>query len=256
MDLQTIVADETGEERLAKPSTIAFIAPNAVTGLALWSGLVSFYFSVEGQYEAALAAIIISAILDGFDGRLARKLKSSSRFGAEFDSLADVISFGVAPAFLLYSWSGERLNGILALSLMLFALGSALRLARFNSSLDQAVPTWRKAYFIGMPTPSAALAVLLPVVAYDLQTANLTLVALHTALIGVLMISTVPTFSGKGCASKVGMRLAVGAVLVSLIVLAVLPPREAFAVAVMAYWASIPVSWLSFRRMARLRIET
>jgi CDP-diacylglycerol--serine O-phosphatidyltransferase len=250
MNASKIIAEDMSGKQPPKPSTAALVAPNAVTAPALCSGLVSFYFAVEGAYMQALAAIVLSAILDGLDGRVARRLNASSHFGAEFDSLADVISFGAAPAFLVYTWSADRLDGFLALALMLFVLSSALRLARFNSSIDQQTPAWRRAYFTGMPTPAAAMAVLLPVVMFDASTVNIQAVALYAALVAYLMISTLPTFSGKGHAMTGRSLLAVEAALLSSAVLLVLHPRETFTVAVITYLASIPLSWLSFRRKA------
>lgn len=236
------------------PSRFARLLPNAITALALCSGLISIRFSIEKEFDYALAAVVASAILDGLDGRLARKLHVSSRFGAEFDSLADFLSFGVAPIVLLFFWAGDAITGLLSLYLMVFALASAIRLARFNALSDPAEAAWRKAYFTGMPTPSAALAVLLPVSVAGPTPGAMQWVGLYAVLIALLMVSRIPTFSGKRWAvgsSRLAMAgfLAAGAVLSAVVVLY---PRELLVTFTVLYISSIPVSWINFRHDQRV----
>ena len=240
---------EQNEELQHGPSALARILPNAITASALCAGLVSVHLSVEGRYDMALGAIIVSAILDGLDGRVARKLGSSSRFGAEFDSLADFLSFGLAPIVLLYFWSGEQMTVAVGLCFMTFALGSALRLARFNSKLDEPTAIWRRAYFTGMPTPSAALAVLLPVSLVEPTPATMHLVGMYAVFIAVLMVSNIPTFSGKklNLGDHGKRRLLLQAAALVVIVLFAIYPREIMVFAMLGYLASIPVSWHRFR---------
>ncbi|HXV31221.1 MAG TPA: CDP-diacylglycerol--serine O-phosphatidyltransferase, partial [Sinorhizobium sp.] len=231
------------------PSRIARQLPNAITALALCSGLISVRFSIEKEFDYALAAIVASAVLDGLDGRLARRLHVSSRFGAEFDSLADFLSFGVAPIVLLFFWADEAITGLTSLYLMAFALASAIRLARFNAQADPAEAAWRKAYFTGMPTPSAALAVLLPVSVAVPTPSSMQWAGLYALLIALLMVSRVPTFSGKKWAigsSRLAMAALIGAVAVLSVVL-ILYPRELLVTFTLLYLSSIPVSWISFR---------
>ncbi len=142
---------------------VRMLVPNFFTLLALCAGLTSIRMGIEGRYELALGAIVFAALLDGIDGRVARLLKASSRFGAELDSLADFVNFGVAPAFLIFNWGLGSLKSLGWICVMIFALASALRLARFNIASDEERPKWESAYFIGMPTPAAAIVVLLPV---------------------------------------------------------------------------------------------
>lgn len=125
---------------------IARFVPNSVTALALCCGLVSIRFSIEQQFDHAIAAIIIAALLDGIDGRLARKLEACSRFGEEFDSLADFLSFGVAPVVLLFFWSEEHMTVLLSVSLMVFVVASATRLARFNAQAAEPGARWRNLF--------------------------------------------------------------------------------------------------------------
>ena len=243
-----VAAVEQIDELQHGPSALARILPNAITASALCAGLVSVHLSVEGRYDMALGAIIVSAILDGLDGRVARKLGSCSRFGAEFDSLADFLSFGIAPIVLLYCWSGDYMTVAVGLCFMTFALGSALRLARFNSNLDEPAAPWRRAYFSGMPTPSAALAVLLPISLIDPSPATMNLIGLYAAFIAVLMVSNIPTFSGKklGFGGRGKKRLVLETIALLVIVLFAIYPREIMVIALFGYLASIPVSWYRF----------
>ena len=178
------------------------ILPNLVTLLALCAGLTSIRMSIEQRFDAAVAAIAIAALLDGIDGRVARFLKSTSRFGAELDSIADFVNFGVAPAILLYVWSLDEVRSLGWIAALVFAICAALRLARFNVALDNPDrPEWQANYFVGVPAPAGAMTVLLPVymefvgTPHGFWTAPLVLV--YTLAIGLLMVSRVPTWSGK-----------------------------------------------------------
>lgn len=233
---------------------MARFLPNSVTALALCCGLVSIRFSIEQQFDHAIVAIIIAAVLDGVDGRLARKLEACSRFGEEFDSLADFLSFGVAPVVLLFFWSEDFMTVLLSVSLMVFVVASATRLARFNAQAAEPGARWRKAYFTGLPTPSAALSVLLPVSVVEPGAAAMQWTAAYALVIALLMVSTVPTFSGKTTqlhlSGAVRAALVVAAALATIAVLFF--PRQALVAFTLVYLASIPVSWLQFRRQRRM----
>jgi CDP-diacylglycerol--serine O-phosphatidyltransferase len=140
------------------------LLPNAVTVVALCSGLSAVYFALSGRFELCVAAGGIAALCDALDGRLARMLDASSRIGAELDSLSDLVSFGVAPALVMYIWAlqGTRLGWVVAL---VFAVCMALRLARFNTLLDVDQPLYAKEFFVGVPAPAAALLSGLPLYA-------------------------------------------------------------------------------------------
>src|ERR1700720_707432 len=134
------------------------ILPNLVTLLALSMGLTAIRFAVDGQYETAVIAVIGAAILDGLDGRLARALRGTSRFGAELDSLADFVDFGVAPALILYFCGLHEMKSFGWFSALVFAVAAALRLARFNVMIDDPTrPQWHVHFFTGMPPPAGAL---------------------------------------------------------------------------------------------------
>src|ERR687888_271617 len=140
------------------------LLPNLITLLALCAGLTAIRLAVEDKLEWAVAAIVFAAMLDGIDGRLARMLKGTSRFGAELDSLADFVNFGVAPALILYFWGLHDLKSAGGIAAMVFAICAGLRLARFNVMIDDPNrPAWAANFFVGMPAPGGAIAVLLPI---------------------------------------------------------------------------------------------
>src|SRR5260370_15391614 len=140
------------------------LLPNIITLLALCAGLTAIRLELEDRLEWALAAIVFAALLDGVDGRIARMLKGTSRFGAELDSLADFVNFGVAPGLILYFWTLHELKSAGWIAAMVFAICAALRLARFNLTIDAPNrPAWAGNFFVGMPAPAGAITVLLPI---------------------------------------------------------------------------------------------
>src|SRR5467141_2015274 len=142
------------------------LVPNVITLLALCAGLTAIRLAVEDRLGWALAAIVFAAMLDGIDGRVARMLKGTSRFGAELDSLADFVNFGVAPALILYFWELHELKSAGWIAALVFAICAALRLARFNVMIeDPNRPAWAANYFVGVPAPAGAITVLLPIYA-------------------------------------------------------------------------------------------
>lgn len=234
---------------------VRMLVPNFFTLLALCAGLTSIRMGIEGRYDLALAAIVFAAFLDGIDGRIARLLKASSRFGAELDSLADFVNFGVAPAFLVFNWGLGGLKSAGWICVMIFALASALRLARFNAAIEDDKPRWQSNFFTGMPTPAAAIAVLLPVYLYQLGFEDLKsplalkVVLVYTLFIAFMMVSTIPTYSGKLLGERVGREwvlpifvLAVGGVAMLLTY-----PYETLAFITVAYLVTIPLSWRRFQ---------
>ena len=178
------------------------IFPNLLTLFAICSGLTAIRFAIEGRMEFAIGAIILAAFLDGIDGRVARFLKSTSRFGAEMDSLADFVNFGVAPAMILYFTQLSEIRSIGWIAALLYAICACLRLARFNVMLDTPnAPKWHNKYFTGVPAPAAAMIVLIPIyvalLGVELTQVTAWIVAAYTVGVGLLMVSNLPTFSGK-----------------------------------------------------------
>lgn len=238
---------------------VRLMVPNFFTLLGLCAGLTSIRMGLEGRYELALAAIVFAALLDGIDGRVARLLKASSRFGAELDSLADFVNFGVAPAFLIYNWGlgGFKSGGWICV--MIFALASALRLARFNMALDEDRPRWQSNYFMGMPTPAAAIVVLLPfylqrVGIVDARASSflLQLSLLYTLVIAVLMVSAIPTFSGKLLGERIAREwvLPMFVAAIGFVAMLLTYPYVTLTIASLVYLAFIPVSWKRFQQLA------
>ncbi len=180
------------------------LVPNLVTLLALCLGMTAIRFAIEGSIEWAVSAIAAAAVLDGLDGRIARALKGTSRFGAELDSLVDFVDFGVAPGVVLYVSGLDQMKSLGWLATLVFVIACALRLARFNVSVDDPdTPDWRKNFFVGMPAPAGAIVGLLPVYLRFLlsdPSGAPRFVGLEIAyVVGValLMASRVPHFSGK-----------------------------------------------------------
>ncbi len=234
------------------------LAPNLVTLLALCAGLTSIRLAFENRYMLALAAIVFAAVLDGIDGRLARYLKGTSRFGAELDSLSDFVNFGVAPALILYFWGLHDLKSAGWIAAMAFAICAGLRLARFNVMIDEPDrPAWTANFFVGMPAPAGAITVLLPIYAAFLgvpRSGFLTWITLfYTLGIAALMVSRLPVFSGKRVGTRVPPEM-VGPLIV-LVVLAfaslIAYPWIVLTAGTLAYLACLPFGWLSYRRYDR-----
>jgi CDP-diacylglycerol---serine O-phosphatidyltransferase len=236
---------------------VRVLAPNLVTLLALCSGLTSIKLAIEGRIELALYCIIAAAILDGIDGRLARMLKGTSKFGAELDSLTDFVNFGCAPAIILYIWILNGLGNAGWIVALAFAICGALRLARFNVQLeDPNKPAWAGNFFTGIPAPAGALCVLLPVyiVLVGLPKAYVPaiVVLIYTALVGALMISKVPTFSGKKMGLSVGREKVIFLLLGLAIFVAFLVTYtwEVMLVCTLIYLAFLPIGVNAWRKLA------
>jgi CDP-diacylglycerol---serine O-phosphatidyltransferase len=226
--------------------------------LALCAGLTAIRMAFEDRYVLALAAIVFAAILDGIDGRLARFLKGTSRFGAELDSLSDFVNFGVAPALVLYFWGLHDLKSAGWIAAMTFAICAALRLARFNVMIDDPDrPAWTGNFFVGMPAPAGAITVLLPIYAAFLglpRTGFLTWLTLfYTLGVASLMVSRLPVFSGKRVGTRVPPEM-VGPLIVLVVLtiaLLIAYPWILLTAGTLVYLTSLPFGWLSYRGYER-----
>jgi CDP-diacylglycerol---serine O-phosphatidyltransferase len=239
-----------------KSIPVRVLLPNLITLLALCSGVTAIRFAFEGRYELAVASVMLAVVLDAVDGRLARFLKGTSRFGAELDSLADFVNFGVAPAILLYVWSLNSLRTLGWVIALVLAICCALRLARFNVALDDPnKPAWASRFFTGAPAPAGAGLALLPFYLGFLGIIDeghgwALLIGPYVVVVALLMVSRVPTFSGKHMGRIRGdMVLPVLGLGVLAVVMLISYPWEFLSIVSFAYLALIPVSIRSQRRL-------
>ena len=232
------------------------VVPNAITALALCAGLSGVRFAIGEDWERAVMMIVVAGVLDGLDGRVARMLRGESRFGAELDSLADAISFGVSPALVLYLWSLrglERAGWIAALMLAVFC---ALRLARFNAQIDAGdQPRKAAGYFTGVPAPAGAGLAMLPLIAWLWSGAPVLrsywLVAPWVAFVALLMVSSVATYSWKSFRLRRHVRFEAIAAAVVLAGLLVAYPWQTLTAISIAYLLAIPFSAYGYLRIRR-----
>jgi CDP-diacylglycerol--serine O-phosphatidyltransferase len=250
-------------QRRIRDIPVRAIFPNLLTLLAICSGLTSIRFSIEGRIELAVGAILLAAILDGLDGRVARFLKSTTRFGAQMDSLADFVNFGVAPAMMLYFTLMDSVRSFGWIAALIFAICVCLRLARFNVMLDMPTkPKWQNNYFVGIPAPAGALTVIAPVYVLLLGSERSETLAIfttiYTIVIALLMISYLPTYSGKEIGKRIRRELVLPLmiVLVTIVAFLVTYPWQTLLIFVVIYLSTLPFSAHSWRRqMQAERLE-
>lgn len=241
-----------------RPIPVRTLVPNVVTLLSLCAGLTAIRLAAELRFELALGAIVFAAVLDGVDGRLARMLKGTSRFGAELDSLADFVNFGVAPALILWFWGLSDYKNVGWIVAIVFAICAGLRLARFNVMIDDPNrPAWAGNFFTGIPAPAGAIVVLLPIYLQFLGVAKylipIPLVLVYTLAIGLLMISKLPVFSGKKLGTRVAPEMVLPAFLIAVLFFALLVsfPWEVLTIGTLIYLGCLPLGWKAYRRLAR-----
>ncbi|NNC73253.1 MAG: phosphatidylcholine/phosphatidylserine synthase [Sphingomonadaceae bacterium] len=247
-----------GRRRQIRGLPMRALIPNAITVLALSMGLSAVRFALEQRWEAALASIVIAGILDGFDGRIARLLNGETRFGAELDSLSDVIAFGVSPAILVYLWSLQQLPRYGWIFALGFAAACALRLARFNANIDADEQPHKSAgYLTGVPSPTAAGLSLVPIFLWLVTEQEVFrsfyLVAPWMALIAFLMVSNIATFSWTSIRLRRGSRFPALAGVAGIIALTVTLPWATLSALALAYVISIPVSVWRYSKVRRRR---
>ena len=238
--------------RRFRPIPVRMLVPNFITLLAICAGLTAIRLSTEGRMDLAVYAIVFAAVLDGVDGRVARMIKGQSKFGAELDSLADFVNFGVAPGLILYFWQLHELGNGGWIAAMVFAISGGLRLARFNASIDDPdKPAFAANYFTGVPAPGGAILALLPVyLAFlGIPKAPAVVTAAYTLLIAFLMVSRLPVFSGKSVKMRVPpeMVLPVFVSVVFFIALLIGYPWHILSICSVLYLASLPFGWKSYR---------
>ena len=233
------------------------LLPNAITVLAMSAGLSAAYFALNNNYIAAIAAVAVAAVLDSLDGRIARLLDATSKMGAELDSLSDAIAFGVSPALVLYIWKLDEANRLGWIVALVFAVCMILRLARFNTLLDDTEqPPYAKEFFVGVPAPAGGLVALLPLIlaqeiGHDGWWSAKPVVMIWTVATAALLISRIPTLSVKTI--KVPARaVALLLVLVALLAAAVITyPIFALAAAAVLYLLHIPYAVRRYHWLAK-----
>lgn len=230
------------------------LIPNVLTLAALCSGLTAIRFALRGEMRLAVIAIIVAAIFDALDGRVARRLGVASRFGAELDSLSDFLCFGVAPALVLYLASLSDVGSLGWVVTLMFPICAALRLARFNTALvaDNPPPVWTGSYFTGVPAPAGALLALIPLmVSFEIEAAwprHALVVGAVLIAVGILMVSSLPTYSFKK--GRIPRHLVLPALLGVALVMGMLAssPWIALSMIGLVYVSLIPFSWAAYRR--------
>jgi CDP-diacylglycerol--serine O-phosphatidyltransferase len=236
------------------------VVPNAVTALALCSGLSGVRFAIAEDWEKAVAAIAIAAVLDGMDGRIARMLKGQSRFGAELDSLSDVIAFGVSPAIIMHLWALQYFPRFGWLFALAYAVCAALRLARFNAAIDVEEQPHKSAGFLtGVPAPAGAGLMLLPLLLWIASGRSLNEIHMPVAIAGwsalcaFLMISSLATFSWTSIRLRRNVRFTAIVVIALVAGALVSAPWETLSALTIVYALTIPFSILAYARVKRQR---
>lgn len=259
-DDQADGATGNGSRARRHPPGLPFrsVAPNVVTAMALCTGLSAVWFALSGRWDAAVSAILVAALLDALDGRVARLLKGESRFGAELDSLSDVIAFGVTPAIMMFIWSLQYMPKFGWTICLFYALCCALRLARFNARIDDdEQPHKSLGYLTGVPAPAGACLALLPLIlwlAFDLDSAaDFRIVAPWLFACALLMISSIATFSTASL--KLRRRIRFEAIAVAGLIGAafITAPWITLAALLVLYLIFLPISFVTYRRIRRRR---
>ncbi|AJA63983.1 MULTISPECIES: CDP-alcohol phosphatidyltransferase family protein [Bradyrhizobium] len=253
--------DPDVRRRRFRPIPVRMLVPNVITLLAICAGLTSIRLSIEGRMTLAVYAIVFAAALDGIDGRVARMIKGQSKFGAELDSLADFVNFGVAPGLMLYFWQLHELGNAGWIAAMVFAISGGLRLARFNATMDDPnKPAFAANFFTGVPAPAGAITVLLPIyVAFlDLGRLPAAVTAAYTLLIAFLMVSRLPVFSGKTKRMRVPPELVLPAFVAVIVFIAILIayPWHVLSIGTVLYLLGLPLGYKSYRDQARAMAAT
>ena len=231
------------------------ILPNMLTLIGVCIGLTSIRFALDGRYEFAIIAIIIAAVIDGLDGRIARLIKGTSKVGKELDSLTDMISFGVAPAFIMYFWKLNELGRFGWLVCLIYVICVALRLARFNVNTG-GEPSWRDNFFEGVPSPAGGILVLTPLI-FSMSGIELfkidyaIIVPIFFVVTSFLLISKFPTYSFKKIViqRKATIFLLFGIVLFFGLLL--IYPFNVISTSAMIYLTLLPISFLHYQKLKK-----
>lgn len=228
---------------------LRLVIPNLITVLAICAGLSGVRLAFENRFELAVAMVLVAAFLDGIDGRIARMMKATSKFGEQMDSLADIVNFGVAPALVLYAYTLDQARSFGWIAALIYVIAAGLRLARFNVMIEREVKApWQNEFFVGVPAPMGAMLVMLPVYVSFLGVEPTTtfayIASAYTVLIGYLLISRLPVWSGKSETSKIRRDMVLPVILLVMVYVAMLMSFtwEVLALTVAAYLIFLPFS--------------
>ena len=240
---------------IADKKNARMILPNMLTLIGVCIGLTSIRFALDGKFEFAIIAIILAALIDGLDGRIARLIKGTSKVGKELDSLTDMISFGVAPAFIMYFWKLNTLGRFGWLVCLIYVICVALRLARFNINSNQE-PSWRDNFFEGVPSPAGGILVLTPLIIsltnFDYISINYNIVVpAFFVITSLLLISKFPSYSFKKIViqRKTTIFLLFGIILFFGLLL--IYPFNVIAISSIIYLAMLPISFFHYQKLKK-----
>ncbi|MCA0276390.1 MAG: CDP-diacylglycerol--serine O-phosphatidyltransferase [Proteobacteria bacterium] len=239
---------------------LRMVLPNLITVLAICAGLSAIRLAFQDRFESAVVMVLLAAFLDGIDGRLARMLKATSKFGAQMDSLADIVNFGVVPALVLYAYLLDKAGSFGWIATLLFAIAMGLRLARFNV-LDEDLerPAWQAEYFVGVPAPIGAITLMLPMYLGFLGLEGTRTVAyaatVFTILVAFLLVSRLPVYSGKKLSIRREYLLPVMLAAVFYVLLLTGYPWQTLTASVAGYLLFLPLSASAYARRSRIEGE-
>jgi len=254
--------DSANNNKRLRDIPLRFVLPNIITVLAICAGMTGVRLAFELRFDDAVAMVLLAAFLDGIDGRVARLVKGTSKFGAQMDSLADIVNFGVAPALVLYAFVLDEARSLGWIAALLYAIACGLRLARFNVMMENKdSPKWQSAYFVGVPAPAGAFLVLLPVYLGFLgiapDTYYATVVSVYTVVVAFLLVSNLPVWSGKTLGARIPRASVIPLILGVVFYVAMLATFtwETLTLSVVAYLGFLPFSLRMWRKQAIVEAE-
>jgi CDP-diacylglycerol--serine O-phosphatidyltransferase len=251
--------EENKKFKLVSSKKTRYLLPNILTLAGVCLGISSIKFSIDGNFNLAVTLILIAAILDALDGRIARLIKGTSEFGKELDSLTDFVSFGIAPVFILYFWELNKYGKLGWAITLIYSVCCVLRLARFNLTKIEETQEWKNNFFEGIPSPAGGLLILMPLI-YELTNLNIGLdikkfTPYLTVFIAVLLVSKIPTLALKKISispkATVFLLLGIGIVFIALLFYT-LETLLAFGI---IYLLSIPISMIIYSNQNKKQLE-
>tara|TARA_B100000963_G_scaffold219403_1_gene191288 strand:+ start:652 stop:1443 length:792 start_codon:yes stop_codon:yes gene_type:complete len=250
---------ENKKFKIVSSKRTRYLLPNILTLAGVCLGISSIKFSIDGNFSLAVMLILFAAILDALDGRIARFIKGTSEFGKELDSLTDFVSFGIAPAFVLYFWELNNYGKLGWAITLIYSVCCVLRLARFNLTKTEETEEWKNNFFEGVPSPAGGLLILMPLI-YELTQINIgfdikKLTPYLTLLISILLVSKIPTLALKKISISpkmtVFLLLSIGIIFIALLFYT----NETLLIFGVCYFISIPISVLIYRNQNKKNIE-